>query len=66
MTQTLPTVAIVACLAVLAVLLFGFVSFARGGAFNKRWSNRIMQLRVGLQFVAVVVIVGLAWALGGD
>lgn len=66
MSQTLPIVAIVACLAVLAVLLFGFVSFARGGAFNKRWSNKIMQLRVALQFVAVVVIVGLAWAMGGD
>ena len=55
--------AAVACIAVLAVLAFGFASFARGGEFNKRYANKIMRLRVALQFVAVVLIVVLAWAL---
>jgi len=60
-------VAAVACLAVLAVLLFGFASFARGGEFNMKYANKIMRLRVLLQFIAVVVIMLLAWALGnGD
>lgn len=55
----------IACLAVLAVLVFGFASFARGGEFNRRWSNKIMQLRVALQFVAVIVIVLLALVMSG-
>lgn len=65
MTGTLFYVAAIACFAVLAVLVFGFFSFARGGAFNARWSNKIMRLRVVMQLVAVVLIVTLAWALGG-
>lgn len=56
---------IVACLAVLAVLVFGFGSFARGGAFHARNSNRIMQMRVIAQFCAVIAIVLLAWATRG-
>jgi hypothetical protein len=62
---TLFYAALIACLAVLAVLVFGFFSFARGGEFNARWSNKIMQARVALQFVAVILIVVLAWALRG-
>lgn len=58
-------VAAIACLAVLAVLVFGFVTFARGGEGSGRRSNKIMQLRVALQFVAVILIVVLAWALSG-
>jgi hypothetical protein len=63
MSGILPTIAVLACLAVLAVLLLGLMSFARGGDFNRRWSNRLMQLRVALQAVAVLVIVALAWLL---
>jgi hypothetical protein len=66
MNNMLATVAVIACLAVLAVLVFGFASFARGGAFNQKYANKIMQLRVALQFVAVVLIVTLAWAMGGE
>jgi hypothetical protein len=66
MNDTLATVTAVACFAVLAVLVFGFASFARGGAFNQKYANKIMQLRVALQFVAVVLIVTLAWAMRGE
>jgi uncharacterized membrane protein affecting hemolysin expression len=66
MNDTLATVTVIACLAVLAVLVFGFASFARGGEFNQRYANKIMQLRVALQFVAVVLIVTLAWAMRGE
>ena len=47
----------IACLAVVAVLLVGVGGFARGGEFNRRHANRIMRLRLLLQFVAVLLIV---------
>jgi len=46
----------VAVLVVLAILLFGIGSFARGGDFNRKHANRIMRYRIGAQAVAVVVI----------
>ena len=49
-------VAAVAALAVLAVLLLGIGGFAKGGEFNRRNANRIMRWRIGLQFVAVLLI----------
>jgi uncharacterized membrane protein len=65
MTQSMTILVIGACLAVLAVLLVGLGSFAKGGENASRFGNKIMQLRVALQAVAVVVIVTLAWIAGG-
>ena len=65
MTDALFYVAAIACLSVLAVLGLGLASFARGGETSRRWSNKLMQLRVGLQFVAVILIVVFVWTLGG-
>lgn len=48
---------IIACLAVLAVLMIGVGGFAKGGDFNKKYANKIMRLRILLQFIAVVLIV---------
>ena len=53
--------ALVACLVVLAILVFGIGTFAKGGEFNKRNANKIMRWRLGAQFVAVVAIAGFAW-----
>ncbi|MDX5350297.1 MAG: twin transmembrane helix small protein [Paracoccaceae bacterium] len=53
--------AAIACFVVLGILLFGIGSFAKGGEFNKRNANRIMRWRLGVQFVAVVLIVAFAW-----
>ena len=53
--------ATIACLVVLGILLFGIGTFAKGGEFNKRNANRIMRWRLGVQFVAVVLIVTFAW-----
>ncbi len=50
-----------AALAVAAILIFGIGTFARGGEFNRRNANRIMRWRLGAQFVAVIIIVGVAW-----
>jgi hypothetical protein len=46
----------IACLAVVAVLVFGVLTFGRGGEFNRRNANKIMRLRILLQFLAVILI----------
>lgn len=51
----------VAALAVLAILIFGIGSFAKGGEFNRKHANRIMRWRIGAQFLAVVLIVAFAY-----
>jgi predicted membrane protein len=46
----------IACLAVLGVLVVGVAGFARGGEFNRKYANKIMRLRLVMQFVAVLLI----------
>jgi hypothetical protein len=53
--------AALACLAVLGVLMVGVFGFARGGEFNRKYANKIMRLRLLMQFVAVVLIVGFVY-----
>jgi len=48
--------------AVAFVLLLGLVNMMRGGSPNT--SQRLMRLRVLLQFVAIVVIMVTIWAMG--
>jgi len=48
--------------AVAVVLLFGLGNMLRGGSPNT--SQRLMRLRVLLQFVAIVVIMITIWAMG--
>ena len=48
---------IVAMLATLGVVVVGVISMARGGAFNRRNSNRLMRLRVVLQATALLFFV---------
>ncbi|SFR57085.1 Hypoxia induced protein conserved region [Yoonia tamlensis] len=51
----------IAALAVLAILMFGIGTFAKGGEFNRKHANRIMRWRIGAQFFAVALIVGFAY-----
>ena len=51
----------VALLAVFATLCVGIYSLFRGGDFARSYSNKLMRLRVVLQFVAVLVLVGALW-----
>jgi Hypoxia induced protein conserved region len=51
----------VSLLAVLAALGFGIYALFRGGDFGRSYSNKLMRLRVVLQFVAVLVLVAAAW-----
>lgn len=53
--------AIAACIVVLIILMTGVTIFARGGRTNRKWSNKIMRLRVIAQFVAIVLIVLVVW-----
>ena len=46
----------IACLAVAGILLFGIMSFGKGGEFNRKHGNRIMRWRIGAQFIAVLLI----------
>jgi hypothetical protein len=46
--------------AVALVLAFGVYSLFRGGDFGRRWSNRLMRLRVALQAFALLVLVAAA------
>jgi len=49
--------------AVAVVLLLGLVNMLRGGSANT--SQRLMRLRVVLQFVAILVILGVLWWRAG-
>jgi hypothetical protein len=53
---------IIALLAVLGVLITGIVSMFKGGEFNRKYGNKLMQARVFMQLIAVLLI-GLAFLL---
>ncbi len=44
--------------AVFLALCFGIYTLFRGGDFGRSWSNKAMRMRVVLQFVAILVLVG--------
>ena len=46
----------ISLLAVLAVLGTGIYAMFKGGNFNKKYANKLMRLRITLQFVAIVII----------
>ncbi len=47
--------------AVLGALGFGLYALFRGGDFGRSYSNKLMRLRVVLQFVAICIIVAAVW-----
>lgn len=50
---------------VFIVLCVGIFAMFRGGEFNRTWSNKLMRLRVAMQFVAVLVIMSAVYFAGG-
>jgi hypothetical protein len=48
--------------AVALVLLLGLINMMRGGSPNT--SQKLMRLRVLLQFVAIVIAMAAVWAMG--
>ena len=52
-------------LAAVALVLFtGIFGMMRGGNFNRKYGNRLMRLRVGLQFLAILLIAAAALLAG--
>ncbi|EJL23533.1 Hypoxia induced protein conserved region [Caulobacter sp. AP07] len=47
--------------AVLITLGVGIFSLFKGGDFGRSYSNKLMRLRIVLQFVAVLVLVAAFW-----
>ena len=52
---------IILLVAVGLVLILGIGTLFKGGETSKKYSNKLMQLRVLLQFIAVVALVGFAY-----
>ena len=52
---------IVLLIVVAVVLLLGIGTLFKGGETSKKYSNKLMQLRVLLQFIAIVILVLLAY-----
>lgn len=52
---------VIACLVTVIILMIGIGSFAKGGEFNRKHSNRLMRYRIIAQAVAVILIVGFAY-----
>ncbi len=59
MTSFVDMLVPVAVAAVAVVLLLGLVNMMRGGDAN--FSQKLMRWRVLLQFVAIIVIMGVLW-----
>ena len=43
------------------VLILGIGTLFKGGETSKKYSNKLMQLRVLLQFIAIIVLIGFAY-----
>ena len=56
MSFALPTLVVVAMVATLGALGLGLTAMVKGGAFNAKYSNKLMRLRVILQFSAIVLL----------
>ena len=63
--NSLSFIAIIAILAVTIVLIRGLKSFFSGGDINeKKKSNKLMQMRVFLQFCAIIILMSVAYIYG--
>jgi drug/metabolite transporter (DMT)-like permease len=61
MRDVLQVLLAIALVAVAATLAMGFYSLFRGGTFARTWSNKLMRLRVALQFTAILILAAVFW-----
>ena len=54
-------VVVLSMAAVAIILMIGIGGFGRGGEFNRKYSNKLMRMRILAQFVAVVLILLFVW-----
>ena len=52
---------VILLMVVAVVLILGIGTLFKGGETSKKYSNKLMQLRVLLQFIAIVVLVSFAY-----
>ena len=57
----LKILSIVLLISVGIVLILGIGTLFKGGKTSKKYSNKLMQLRVLLQFIAIIVLVSFAY-----
>ena len=57
----LKILSIILLIAVGLVLILGIGTLFKGGETSKKYSNKLMQLRVLLQFIAVIVLIAFAY-----
>tara|TARA_B100000963_G_C22503676_1_gene615013 strand:- start:679 stop:882 length:204 start_codon:yes stop_codon:yes gene_type:complete len=55
------TISIILLIVVGIVLILGIGTLFKGGETSKKYSNKLMQLRVLLQFVAIIALVSFAY-----
>jgi hypothetical protein len=54
----------VALVVVTLVLFAGLYTLFKGGDVSRSWSNRLMRLRVLAQFIAILLIIAVAYFTG--
>tara|TARA_Y100001970_G_C13911654_1_gene688847 strand:+ start:404 stop:607 length:204 start_codon:yes stop_codon:yes gene_type:complete len=54
-------IGIILLIVVAIVLVLGIGTLFKGGEVSKKYSNKLMQLRVLLQFLAIIFLVGFAY-----
>ncbi|MSP10250.1 MAG: twin transmembrane helix small protein [Pelagibacteraceae bacterium] len=54
-------ISIILLMVVGIILILGIGTLFKGGEVSKRYSNKLMQLRVLLQFIAIIALVGFAY-----
>jgi hypothetical protein len=57
-------VVLVALFVVSMVLVAGLYTLFKGGDVSRSWSNRLMRLRVLAQFIAILIIIAVAYFTG--
>lgn len=65
MLDILQVLLLIALAAVALALALGVFAMSRGGDFSRRWSNRLMRVRVAVQFVAIVLLAAVIFLRGG-
>ena len=64
MSSWLPVLVVIAALLTLGILFLGLAGFVKGGQFNSKWGNKLMQARVGKHLIAVLLLM-LMFSLAG-
>jgi hypothetical protein len=57
MESFFPIAIVGALIAAVGALLLGIVSMAKGGEFNRKYGNKLMRARVGLQGLAILLFI---------